>query len=78
MSDRDKAIELVENYMLWKFQKCAISKVNAIQCAKIDLNNRIELLNRMYNNTNESNNIDNVFKHELQSLENQLTHLNNL
>jgi len=80
MSDRDKELaeDLVEKYMLWKFQKCNISKVNAIKCAKIDLNNRIELLKRYIEMDFIHLSYYEFVKSELQSLENQLKHLNNL
>jgi hypothetical protein len=35
MTAKEKAIELVEKYMLWKFQKCELSKKQAKQCALI-------------------------------------------
>jgi hypothetical protein len=35
MTPQEKAINLVESFMLWKFQKCELSKKQAKQCALI-------------------------------------------
>ena len=35
MTPKEKAEELVEKFMLWKFQKCELSKKQAKQCALI-------------------------------------------
>jgi hypothetical protein len=35
MTPREIAEELVEKFMLWKFQKCELSKKQAKQCALI-------------------------------------------
>ena len=35
MTPKEKAIDLVESFMLWKFQKCELSKKQARQCALI-------------------------------------------
>jgi hypothetical protein len=35
MTPKEKAEELVEKFMLWKFQKCELSKKQAIKCALI-------------------------------------------
>jgi len=76
MSDIELALELLEQYkyFFWTDGVCYIKK--AKQCATIDLNNRIELLNRIINNIELPNYV--FLENELQSLENQLTHLNNL
>jgi hypothetical protein len=38
MTPQEKAEQLVEKYMLWKFQKCELSKKQAKQCALIAVN----------------------------------------
>jgi hypothetical protein len=35
MTPKEKSEELVEKFMLWKFQKCELSKKQAQQCALI-------------------------------------------
>jgi len=35
MTPQEKAIELVEKFMLWRFQKCELSKKQAKKCALI-------------------------------------------
>jgi len=35
MTPKEKSEELVEKFMLWKFQKCELSKKQAKQCALI-------------------------------------------
>jgi hypothetical protein len=35
MTPKEKAEELVEKFMLWKFQKCELSKKQAKKCALI-------------------------------------------
>lgn len=35
MTPQEKAENLVESFMLWKFQKCELSKKQAKQCALI-------------------------------------------
>lgn len=43
MTPQEKAIELVERFMLWKFQKCELSKKQAKQCAAIAVDELIEV-----------------------------------
>jgi len=70
MSDRD--IELA-NELVNKYISIGCLFASAIQCAKIDLNNRIELLNEILKVIDRE-----IIYDQIQSLENQLTHLNNL
>jgi len=70
MSDRDK--ELANN-LVSKYISVGCLFANAIKCAKIDLQNRIELLNGILKVIDRE-----IIYDQLQSLENQLTHLNNL
>jgi hypothetical protein len=44
---QEKAEELVEKFMLWKFQKCELSKKQAKQCALIAVDEIIEFGNKM-------------------------------
>ena len=56
MTPQEKAENLVESFMLWKFQKCELSKKQAKQCALIavdeiltfTINNCCEHQNRKY------------------------------
>jgi hypothetical protein len=41
MTPREIAEELVEKFMLWKFQKCELSKKQAKQCALISVDELI-------------------------------------
>jgi hypothetical protein len=41
MTPKEKSEELVEKFMLWKFQKCELSKKQAKQCALIAVNELI-------------------------------------
>jgi len=83
MSDRDKELsnDLLSDYMnvkCYNTRPIDLSESQAVQFAKIDLTNRIELLNKILN-SDEIDLIAEVYiKPILQSLENQLTHLNNL
>jgi len=43
MTPKEKSEELVEKFMLWKFQKCKLSKKQAKQCALIAVNELIEV-----------------------------------
>lgn len=43
MTPKEKAEELVERFMLWKFQKCELSKKQAKQCALICVDEIIDL-----------------------------------
>jgi len=74
MSDREKELadELVKKYL----PHTRHSNYGAKQCAKIDLNNRIELLNDIIDLVSDSSII--AIKIKKEELENQLTHLNNL
>jgi hypothetical protein len=48
MTPKEKAEELVESFMLWKFQKCELTKKQAKQCALIAVD---EILEFAYNYT---------------------------
>jgi len=78
MSDRDieLANDLLSDYMnvkCYNTRPIDLSESQAVQCAKIDLNNRIELLNEILKVIDRE-----IIYDQIQSLENQLTHLNNL
>jgi hypothetical protein len=48
MTPKEKAEQLVESFMLWKFQKCELTKKQAKQCALIAVD---EILEFAYNYT---------------------------
>ena len=47
MTPKEKAEELVESFMLWKFQRCELSKKQAKQCALIAVDEMIKELRRI-------------------------------
>jgi len=46
MTPKEKAEELVESFMLWKFQRCELSKKQAKQCALIAVQEIINFGNK--------------------------------
>ena len=46
MTPQEKAIELVESFMLWRFQKCELSKKQAKKCALIAVDEIIKFGNQ--------------------------------
>jgi len=71
----DKALELVNEYQT-DLRGFILSKYEATQCAKLDLQHSIELLEEIENSC-----IGNfvIFIHqEIESLRNQLEHLNSI
>lgn len=86
MSYKKLADELLKKYDIKYFyqlgngRKLPVSMHDEVilKCAKIDLTNRIELLNRIAKDNNLNKEIQLYLISEIESLENQLTHLNNL
>ena len=48
MTPQEKAENLVESFMLWKFQKCELSKKQAKQCALIAVDEIIKITGAKY------------------------------
>jgi hypothetical protein len=70
MNYKEKAEELVERFMLWKFQKCELSKQQAKQCALICVEIEYHSLREQLFNLRSCGLIPNekVYCHRLQEL----------
>lgn len=86
MSDRDKAEDLLKQYNIKHYynlvngESVPVSMHDGLilQCAKTDLINRINFLIKIIDKLAKKQMRVFYLNDELQSLENQLTHLNNL
>jgi hypothetical protein len=65
MTPEDKAEQLVESFMLWKFQKCELTKKQAKQCALIAVD---EILKVAFYSTDEIYNFYIEVKQEIENL----------
>jgi hypothetical protein len=74
MEDKEKAMELVQEYKE-ALKGFMLSQYEAIQCAKFDLQHSIDLLKRVQES--EFNPFTKIYD-EIQSLRNQLEHLNSI
>jgi hypothetical protein len=85
MEDKDKAMVLVQQYV-HGLRGFILSKYEATQCAKLDLQNSIDLLELIIEESTEVHQVLNTPKRlcrdilnpKLKSLRNQLEHLNSI
>jgi len=77
-NNNEKDEILVESYMFWKFQKCELSKKQALKCAKLDLTNRIEMLENLPSGILISQKDTPYYVELITNLKQQLEYLNNL
>jgi len=76
MSDRELALELIIQYVN---TVPSIKFDEAVNCAKIDLNNRIELLKELFMEiSSEQFEFEEILKYKSKEIKTQITHLNNL
>jgi hypothetical protein len=65
MTPKEKAEQLVESFMLWKFQKCELTKKQAKQCALIAVD---EVLRAAFYSTYQIYNYYIEVKQEIEKL----------
>ena len=68
MTPKEKSEELVEKFMLWKFQKCELTKKQAKQCALIAVDEIIDSI--IIKNYSDADKYDywNEVKQEIENL----------
>jgi len=81
MEDKEKAMALLESYMfssIYFTQGLDGAKLNAKTCAKLDLQHSIELLSDLISLLETDKFATFLVEPQLQSLRNQLEHLNSI